>query len=287
MSLLDRQIEKDLTDLYYGREMSGAISLRSLGIVKGTNFSTRGLPLHFAGNRNADTVFVMLNPKENNFLADSMFNAKTCAYNRHSVFDFIDSYKRDKEKVTLPRLAQINPFDIKQAAFLGSWTDSGISFPLDFPDKQYTHWDAIENVLNQKLQLELIPYCSDTFGSIKKKDYMHLIPFLENIFDEIVSVDRKYVIFGSSLFYDLFDYYTEYSKKAGTSNGVAFIRRRIKHVLKSKCVHYSAVKISYKEYEFSALIAHSFADRAYNKATSLMVQYGEFCYEKYNMWLLP
>ena len=57
---LDQRIEKDLTELYEGKEITCAKELQSVLEV-----STKGLPQHFVGDRNAKTVFVQLNPGKN------------------------------------------------------------------------------------------------------------------------------------------------------------------------------------------------------------------------------
>ena len=50
---LDQRIEKDLTELYEGKEITCAKELQSVLEV-----SAKGLPQHFVGDRNAKTVFV-------------------------------------------------------------------------------------------------------------------------------------------------------------------------------------------------------------------------------------
>ena len=285
MTRLDRQIEKDLTDLYYGLDMSDAAFLNKNGIVKDTYFSTRGLPLHFTGDRNAQTVFVMLNPGEDACVANCMFNAKTALYNRRCVNDFIDSYKKDKTKVAISRMAMVDSFDLKQAFFLKPWQNSGILFPAHFPICRCTHWDATENVLNQKLQLELLPYNSSSFGPIDRKGLDYFIPFLEVLFDEISSTERKYVIFGSSKYESLFKYYNGSTKKNSCLNNIVIGNKCTKSIktINNKTISVSCipVEVSYYCYEFNAIIACSFPNHALATSFPLMQQYGEFCYDEY------
>ena len=54
---LDERIERDLTELYEGKEISCAKDLQAV-----IEISAKGLPQHFVGDRNAKTVFVQLNP---------------------------------------------------------------------------------------------------------------------------------------------------------------------------------------------------------------------------------
>jgi hypothetical protein len=281
MTRLDVQIEKDLTDLYYGFEVSDAEILNVKGIVKGTTFSTRGLPQHFVGNRDAETVFVMINPGTDAFLADRLFNAQTASYNRYSLGNFIDSYKCDRERVVVSRTMSPDTFDLKQAFFLKPWMDSGISFPIHFPLCQGTYSDAVEKVLNQKLQLELLPYCSKSFGTFDKNNMDYIMPYLEAIFDEISSKERKYVIFGSGKYETLFDYFNVYSARNGRTDKVSFIRRRMIIALKTKYAYCSVVTVSYYKKNFRAIIANSFPNRAYSNSFLLMQQYGKFCFDEY------
>lgn len=261
--------------------MSEAVKLNTNGVVKNTCFSTRGLPLHFVGDRDAQTVFVMLNPGEDACVANCMFNAKTATYNRQCLSDFIDSYKKDKTKVTVSRSTIVDSFDLKQAAFLKPWCDNGISLPMHFPTCKCAHWDAVENVLNQKLQLELLPYSSNSIGTMNKKDMDYIMPFLETIFDEISSKERKYVIFGYGKFEMLFDYFNDYSARNNSINKVSFVRRGMKTTLKNRYAYCSIVTVHYYTKKFRAIIAPSFSNQAYSKSYLLMQQYGRFCYDEY------
>lgn len=277
--MLDVQIEKDLTELYYGYEISDADNLNLKGVVKGTTFSTRGLPQHFVGNRDAETVFVMINPGTDAFLANRMFNAQTSSYNRYSLINFIDSYKRDRERVVVSRTMLPDAFDIKQAFFLKPWIGSGIEFPICFPLCQGTYWDAVENVLNQKLQLELLPYCSKSYGSITNSNMGFLMPFLETIFDEIIVRERKYVIFGSNIFEKIMDYYDKkHAKKIGLG---ILCKKKYSDIIMKRKVNCSILVVSYKGKTFRAAIAHTFMQYSFGDTYRFMEKYGEFCFKHY------
>lgn len=290
MTLLDKQIEKDLSELYCGNGLSDAITLNSKGVVNGVTFSTHGLPQHFVGKRDADTVFVMLNPSDDACIANTMFNAKTASYNRNSRSGFIESYYQDRSKFNINRTMPVDPFDVKQAAFLKPWVDSGISFPNSFPFCKCSHWDAVDNVLNQKLQLELIPYCSNSFGSLNSVSLGLLMPFLEIVFDEIIAKKRKYVIFGSKVFEQLFRFYNRYPKKKGPydnrvwlgskkTDGIKMLDKALK--IKTISVTNIPVEVFFSNYRFSAIIAGSFPSYALSSNYSLMLQYGDICYKNY------
>ena len=63
---LDQRIEKDLNELNTIGEIQDAILLDGLIEAKPgqTSFATKALPGYYAGDRNAKTVMVMLNPGE-------------------------------------------------------------------------------------------------------------------------------------------------------------------------------------------------------------------------------
>ena len=84
-----------------------------------------------------------------------------------------------------------SPFDHKQIRFLRPFE----LFPIDNPDKYLN----LENVMDRKLQLELVPYGSPDF-SYKTIGIENLKPFAERLLSVIDSKKRKYVIFCGKVF---------------------------------------------------------------------------------------
>lgn len=102
---LDERIERDLTELYEGKEISCAKNLQAV-----IEISAKGLPQHFVGDRNAKTVFVQLNPGQDVKKADDDFNTVTAEYDRKmplrllkttSVQKLILEMKTKKERTAL------------------------------------------------------------------------------------------------------------------------------------------------------------------------------------------
>lgn len=264
---LDQRIEKDLTELYEEKEITCAKELKSVLEV-----STKGLPQHFVGDRNAKTVFVHLNPGKNVKMADEDFKKVTADYDRTNAASFIKSYINDKTNFG-NIYAKRDSFDEKQAAFLKHFEDSGIDIPASFP-KEKTEplcLQAKKNVLMQKCQLELLPYCSQSFYVSKQKANA-LIPYVETLLDEIFRVKRKYVIFGSAIFADLF-------KKMQSENiKVEFLKEdEIKPVKKTLKAH--LVKITKDGKSVNAVIARSFPRQDIGRAYNIMAEYGKLCFE--------
>ncbi len=118
---LDERIRMDLTEVYEGRELSGAKALSSCISV-----STLGLPQHFVGDRNARTVMVMLNPGKDVQKADWERRQNTDRareFNRTDPGSFIQSYVDFLTNYGRHDRARMDTFDLKQAHFLKHWTN--------------------------------------------------------------------------------------------------------------------------------------------------------------------
>ena len=124
-------------------------------------------PMYFTGKFDAKTVFVMLNPgskKEENYSFKSDTNGKI----KYKDFDsFFQSHKKKHINYGFDDKDRPDNFDIKQAAFLYNFKDSGLELPNFMQDKdKKTMLMAKEIVLMNKLQLELVPYVSVDFRGI-------------------------------------------------------------------------------------------------------------------------
>ena len=272
---LDDRIKQDLTELYDGGEVSAAKSLKGLIEV-----STRGLPQHFVGNRNAKTVLVMLNPGQDVDFANRHFRCDTIDYCRKSAKTFIASYIEAMTDFGEIDKDREDHFDVKLAAFLKAWKGSGVRLPPGFPDDKKMFLKAKRNVLLQKLQLELLPYCSRKF-EFAKRDLSPVFPFVETLLEEILSKKRTIVVFCAGVFERVFK---AYNKKVGET---VFELEETKHgrkplnpggKLKGKC---RIVTIRFNGKTQRALIAHTFASQALSKAYITMERYGEFCAETF------
>ena len=265
---LDERIEKDLTELYQGKEIASAKDLKSV-----LDISAKGLPQHFVGDRNAKTVFVQLNPGQDVKKADEDFKAVSANYDRSSAASFIKSYISAKTNFGNEDKDRKDSFDVKQAAFLKYFEDSGVDVPAQFPDEKTDELLKLakQNVLMQKCQLELIPYCSAKFV-VNSQKANALIPYVETLLDEVFRVERKYVIFGSAIFADLF-------KKMQSENiKVEFLKEEKIQPVKNPLAA-QLVKITKDGKSVNAVIARSFARQDIGRAYKVMAEYGKMCFE--------
>lgn len=288
MMTLDQRIKKDLTERFYGKPIEGATTLYDLA-----DFSTKGLPGYYGGDRDAQTVFVQLNPGINADLADAKWDFDTKYFNRDSIESFIRDYKNSIKDGAKNDRMRFDAFDVKQAAFLYNWPNSGINFPkIDWTPKtdkdkyiKSVAWlEAKEIVLQKKLQLELVPYASNEF-KIKYDQLNLLLPYIETILDEIFRVERTYVIFGSSIFDDLFK---SYNQKHHDTFIDLTPKQSVSLNIKKKDgsawanLNYKVVCINYDGKKQKALIAHTFPKQNLGIAFNVMQKYGKKCWEAFN-----
>lgn len=113
-TLLDKSMEEDLTNLFNNTEIVKAKVINDTGCFDCV--STKGLPQHFVGNRDAKTVFVMLNPGEDSIIADSKFKEQTQNYDWTSKESLLKSFVNDKKNFGC-NINKPDPFDFKQAVF--------------------------------------------------------------------------------------------------------------------------------------------------------------------------
>ena len=279
---IDERILQDITERLSGKEISAAKALAPVAKMRKSDatqgFSTKGIPGYFCGDRNAKTVVVNLNPGMDAALADCLWDTKKENYNQSSPQAFINDLYEEYKNFGFRDAARYDEFDIKQAAFLTPWEGSGIDLPPkpDWNDK-CSCLLAKKNVLYQKLQLELIPYASAKFEFDKMDSNMSLlVPYIETLLEEIFAKERKYVIFNSALFVDLFKYYNDAEKievfKLGEEHSDILQNR------KGKC---RVIYIHFNDRIQKALIAHTFPSQSLCRAFKLMQKYGDFCYREW------
>ena len=291
MTLLDNQMRIDLAERFNGCAISAAINISKS--VK-DNISTKGLPSYFFGNRNAKTVVVNLNPGEDADKCDSAWNDRTKDFGK-SLDSFIEKYINAQTKYGdehgVTEKGKADSFDVKQSAFLTPWEGSEIELDPnpDWSNEEY-RMKAKTNVINNKLQLELVPYASAKF-EINRSEIARFRPFAEILLDEIFAQERKYIIFASAKFETIFKVYNSWEYRQGE---IEFIGKEKQSAplrelaglevenpdrcLRGKC---RVIRIHYKGKTYNALIAHTFPTQGLSKAYDLMQRYGEFCYDEY------
>lgn len=279
-----------------------------------TSFATRALPVYDGGKRDAKTVMVMLNPgngvenanrellyelKKRNM--SKMFKKLSCGNacpqvtsSNVDLTEDIKNYHHFNANYGDWDQWRMDNFDLKQAFFLRHWKNCGVNLNVknleDIIDHQSSkndkekadevHLKQLEEkrkVLMEKRQLELVPYASRSFSSINKKNISKIFPYVETLFHEIFSYDRKFVIFCSRKFEEVFQAYNGDKKYPGT---IEFIQPYEKDNFKGSklTVSCSVIRINYDNKSIKAIIANTFPNQALPNAYDLMAAYGEFCY---------
>jgi len=343
---LNQRIERNLTEVYENKivplkriiefveqynefKLSGADALAELFSNKKDNnsgqsgevISTHGLPGFFAGDRDAKTVMLMLNPGQDVSLANNPITTydriKRSGINIDSLDDFISTFKKSSENYGEIDKDRADNFDLKQAAFLkhwDGWSDNVDTSFAGFLDSDYKKMlkgkiddetkkkinkinkEAKQIVLMQKLSMDLVPYASRKFEGISPKKMELLFPYLETLFHEIFEKDRKYVIFCSNFYEDLFKRYNKWNERKWHIEGLAGPKEKDENVLNNSKVSCRPITIKYRKEEEiknrqevkklncsqNAIIAHTFPNQSLPNAYEKMEEYGKFCYKEWN-----
>lgn len=292
---LDERIYQDLGDLLGHGQIQNAIN-----VEKAFGVSSHAIPGYFAGKRNAKTVFVNLNPGCDATMALYNSMPKLVAYRYLGFNAFVQNHKSEARNAGFLLGGMLDHFDLKTAYFLSQWPNCGINFPNDFPingNNETTNNKSIQiqaniNCLNQKLQLEMLPYPSKNFDRIKIKNVEYLYPFIETIFQEIFRTKREYVIFAATQFEFIFKNInskinnyrivnipfikcsTNLNKKPDTINNQIQLTKPV------FCTPIVLEEISSRKQQ-NAIIANTFSNQSFSRAYDLMRQYGGFCYDTF------
>jgi hypothetical protein len=154
-----------------------------LSAATGQHFNWSEYPLFFVGDPTARLVMVHLNPKQRNS------NAATYQgrYNLASFEEYWEAHRHFGERNygRMSWRSHRSQFDLKQIRFLRPF---GV---IDFTDDVFAN---LERVIDHKLQLEVIPYGSDTF-STSGFTPMVLRPHWDRVLGLIAAYPREYVLF--------------------------------------------------------------------------------------------
>jgi hypothetical protein len=257
MNPLYESLKKDIRDLYQKGLIESARKLnKNLGGEKW--FAELRLPMYFSGDPYALCVFVMLNPGA----ANDFNNLKL--KEGESIDQYIERYIYEHQYYGILDKDRMDNFDLKQAAFLYSFKNSGIDLPNFFNKKdKRTMLQAKENVLMLKLQLELIPYCSREFvklfdnTKLALNNIEYIYSHIERVLDILCAKDREYILFGSKQYYYIFEALKQ--KKVYKIHTGAPVSWQI-DALKNK-VSFNTVSIEHKGKLIQAGIPYSFPRR--------------------------
>ena len=280
---IDSRLAQDLKDLYNNGngigEMQGAKALNGIIATQPgqTSFATKAIPSYGGGKRGAKTVMVMLNPGEDVAKANANLKRDLCKRGMKDLLD-INAYNEFNAHYGNWDKNRQDAFDLKQAFFLRDWPGTGINLPKNLcansslDDKLV----AKESVLDEKQQLELIPYASQKFEKFNSDEIAKVFPYVETLLEEIFSVDRKYVIFCSAIFEEVFKAYNVHKQNRNINVKSTYHDTQLPGL--SKKVSCCVLDINYYGQNKKAVIANTFPRRDITYAYDAMAAYGEFCF---------
>ena len=215
---------------------------RAVGLTRDTGmpFDAAGSPMYFTGAFESPIVLVHLNAKLNEKLSSHRYLDFDDYFLKHRAFGF-SHWGLDPH--------YYSAFDLKQVRFLRPF---GV---IEFrPTTEVGHLRTNAALaIDQKLQLELIPYASSTFETAKFPKNI-LEPHFARILAAVASYPRRYVIFCGAVFDDLLE-----------GNGYVTSRKEHRfHLptadgLSKNEYGFSNVRLSFEGMNIHAGIARSFA----------------------------
>jgi len=228
----------------------------------GEEYFCESNPHFFTGDLNADLVLIHLNPKRNKNKLTGKYDIEKSKFDSFdSYFDYFRNFGKYNYGPSSER-SHKSPFDKKQIKFINQLN----LIPLNGNDA----FKDLENVIDKKLQLELIPFGSENFN-YNKIGIDNIKPFINNLLSIISSKKRKQIIFCGRVFEEILKSYIienkthtfKLTKKDGslTKNDYQFIE----------------IKINFNNKIFDSVIAPQYATQGMP-----LEEYGRKYYELFN-----
>lgn len=174
-----------------------------LNKIIGKEYFCESNPHFFTGDLTADLVLVHLNPKRNKNKISGKYDIDKPKFNSfEEYFDYFRYFGRYNYGENSGRTHK-SPFDKKQIRFLK---------PLNaLPFTGNDIYKDLEIVVDNKLQIELIPFGSDNFN-YNEIGVKNIEPFIDNILSLIAIKERKHVIFCGRVFDNILNEYVSKKK---------------------------------------------------------------------------
>lgn len=169
----------------------------------GREYFCESNPHFFTGDLSADLVLVHLNPKRNKNKVSEVYDVEKPKFNSfEKYFDYFRYFGRYNYGENSERTHK-SPFDKKQIRFLK---------PLNIlPFTGHDVYKDLEIVMDNKLQIELIPFGSDNFN-YNEVGVKNIEPYIDNILSLIAAKERKLVVFCGRVFDSILNDYVSKKK---------------------------------------------------------------------------
>jgi hypothetical protein len=257
--LLD-EAQADVSEVLAHRPVSRAVAFSE---TIGIRFESKQFPMYFTGAFDAPIVLVHLNPKLSTRMEDQGFT---------TFEEYIDGHRRFGQLHWENDATYRSAFDRKQVRFLRPF---GVIDFLDDTDPPRSRINPAR-AIDQKLQLELIPYATPDFPT-SRFTVRDLSPHFRRVLDVITAYPRQYVLFCGAVFEKLLEqsgYEMEWDHHA-------FRLPLVAGGMSKSPYHFSNVSINYGGGRVRAGVARSFAIPGIP-----MSHYGERCHQFYDGWKL-
>jgi hypothetical protein len=251
------EMRAEIKELHATRQLSNA---RALSLCSGVHFNHNTYPLFFTGDLHSPLVLVHPNPQQR----ESQAAEHEGAFEYQGFDDYLTRHRRFGHHRWELGDEHPSPVDHKEMRFLRHW---GVIDFLDAATSDEKRTNAAR-AIDQKLQLELIPYGSPRFppGGLASDV---VAPFYERLMRVVTAYPRDYVILGAAVFESLFAPFIverdDHSFRLPTSTGVS--RREYR---------FSNLALAFDGRIVAAGIAPNFASPGVP-----MDAYGQACHERY------
>ena len=246
----------DIEEFVATRKMQKALDLTD---QTRQHFNHNEYPHYFTGKLDANVVLVHLNPRQAKNDADT-YGGTLWWSNFEEYFDYFQHFGGIRYGKQSGR-SHKSPFDHKQIRFLRPF--NVIDF-VDAANKEDVYTN-LERVIDNKLQLELIPYGSESFSTRGfTPDIVR--PYMERVLDVVSAYPREYILFCGRIFDDLLQPYVSESE--------TFIFKLTKNSGEpsKNSARFARLDLEYKGTKIKAGLASSFAQQGIP-----MADYGKQC----------
>lgn len=257
-----RSLKKDIQDLINEGQVTQASELNNY--LNEAQFRTDCPPVYYTGNLSSDYAFIMQNPYRKE---DDSSTKKLEGITLNNIDDYIDVLE-NFGTYKLKKYNRLRSFDTKQLNFingLGLYTDQNFS-----SDKERYIY-----IRNNKLQLEAIPYASQTFKTgVLNKNPDFFKPYFDRIFEVLTKEVRKKILFLGN--------FNTFFKKAYSISSICTYKFKKATKKDGEPMAYSP-KLSKIEFDniqkpSPIWVANTYASQSLRG--DLIEKYGNFCREK-------